>query len=368
MYSLADVVQHAIMAFKRLRHATKDSLTPQWTTNDAPNTIASVSTSALSDHTSDENDELDNFVFDANDYIGIGGYGQIYKGKYKNAHAAIKVTRCREMFVRECDALARVQTHPCVVELFGVQRLDMWIAMELATGDLYSTIFDVTRVDEQAARGLFSQMINALQHIHSRNVAHRDVKLDNWLTFPNDRIKLTDFGLALVYRLDEVCDQVHGFVGSRFYCAPEILSRLQYDAFSLDSWSVMVCLFAMVTGFFPFDEASHKDWRYSRIYSIVTDDIAVSIFGLYNRPCTLSASLRDLVHRVFSPTARFRPSIEQIKKHPWLDEHDRRREEVVVLEDTNLWRSCNGSLQEYIDTPRLCRMAAQKERSSSSIE
>ena len=342
MNSFADLLQYVLASFQNM----------------SPPTILDVPATSSAAVRSEENvpyeNNCDGFAFNTSSSIGSGGYGQIYKGKYMQCDVAIKVTNRRDMFHREYVALARAQSHVCIVNLVGVQEEHMWIAMELATGDLFTHVCD-TRPDESTARNFFSQMLSALEHLHARSVVHRDVKLENWLTFSNGRIKLTDFGLSYTYADERRHDNINGFVGSISYCAPEILSRTVYNGFLLDSWSVTVCLFAMVTGFFPLDEASHRDWRYARIFSTHTDDIATAIFGLYSQPCTLSKNLRGLIHKVFSSRSFDRPPIRELQKHPWMQIEDV-LDEVVV--DRTVWRSCTRLVED--STPRLCRVAATR--------
>lgn len=374
MFSFAGLLQYALSIFRTSagRGAEAERLR-RGSTSDSRRARADLASA-------------DGFVFDSNDMIGSGGYGRIFRGKHLRRDAAIKLNESRESFARECAALARVQPHECVVELLGVEREQMWIALELATGDLFTLVSEVTRVEEAHARDLFRQMLSALGHLHGRDVAHRDVKLENWLTFPHRRIKLADFGLAHVYAQEERNRSISGFVGSTSYCAPELFSRSYcYDGFLLDSWSVTVCLFAMVTGFFPFDEASHNDWRYTRVYMRGKDEnVATVIFALYNRPCTLSASLCDLIDCVFGSRACVRPLIASLRSHPWPDERAEGGE--VVLDGPRLWRSCQLSVQkggrnehdehdehgehgEHCNdgTPRLCRMSAATRRSPHSM-
>lgn len=50
---------------------------------------------------------------------------------------------------------------------------------------------------EECGRYLFSQLLDALDHMHSRKIAHRDIKLENVLVNTSDMtLKVADFGYA----------------------------------------------------------------------------------------------------------------------------------------------------------------------------
>ena len=64
-------------------------------------------------------------------------------------------------------------------------------------GDLYSKLELVGRFKEADAKRIVRQCLLALSHLHSQNIAHRDVKLENILVNGED-IKLIDFGISLL--------------------------------------------------------------------------------------------------------------------------------------------------------------------------
>jgi len=141
-----------------------------------------------------------------------------------------------------------------------------------------------------------------------------------------DLCKVCDFGLAHEYArsakepakfeltlLREVC-------GSKSYCAPEVLEGRGYDGFPTDLWSCGICLFAMLAGFFPLDEATGSDWRFSRVKMAAEAGMSAchTIYGFYDRPCDLSNEARDLIDGMLriSPTERL--TVAQVLDSPWL--------------------------------------------------
>ena len=88
------------------------------------------------------------------------------------------------------------------------------------------------------------------------------------------------------------------FCGSKSYCPPEMLAAQPYDAFAADVWSLGVCLFALLAGFFPYEEASAaRDWRFNKASKAQLKGLSNTrtIFGFYSRPCPFSDELVELL-------------------------------------------------------------------------
>lgn len=111
------------------------------------------------------------------------------------------------------------------------------------------------------AKNYFQQMLSALDFCHSKNIAHRDLKLENLLLFWENQLKLGDFGFSRyfdIHSADTTFSQT--FCGSNAYISPEILHQQPYNPMLADIWACGVILFAMVYGHLPFDESDsiHK--------------------------------------------------------------------------------------------------------------
>lgn len=109
------------------------------------------------------------------------------------------------------------------------------IVMEnICGGDLLSFVRKRTKLTESTAKFIFRQIIEALQYIHSLNIVHRDIKLDNILIDLSNNIKICDFGVSKYVKKGEIMfDQC----GTPAYIAPEILKNNGYEGFSVDFWS-----------------------------------------------------------------------------------------------------------------------------------
>mmetsp|Transcript_29776 Transcript_29776/g.39612 ORF Transcript_29776/g.39612 Transcript_29776/m.39612 type:complete len:114 (-) Transcript_29776:156-497(-) len=88
--------------------------------------------------------------------------------------------------------------------------------------------------------------------MHSRNIVHRDLKLDNILVEEDTRmVKLIDFGFGVI--VDGAQGHLKIFCGTPSYMAPEIVRRSEsYEGKPVDIWALGVLLYVMLTGGLPF--------------------------------------------------------------------------------------------------------------------
>ncbi|XDB57235.1 hypothetical protein ABFV05_010851 [Capra hircus] len=151
----------------------------------------------------------------------------------------------KEQF-REVDSL-RTVNHPNIVKLLEVIDTEetLFIVMEYVSGgDLKTYLEAKGRMTEGEARGLFCQLVSALQHCHQRGVVHRDLKLGNLLLDANNNIKISDFGLSNQWHPGKKLDT---FCGSPAFMAPERFLGMPYTGPEVDVWSLGVVLYTMLT-------------------------------------------------------------------------------------------------------------------------
>ena len=94
------------------------------------------------------------------------------------------------------------------------------------------------------------QVIEAVQHIHSRGVVHRDLKLENVvINEDSHELKLVDFGFAREDRMEVMRSEI---CGTPNYMAPELHLREKHLSKPTDIWAIGVIIYYLLTGSFPF--------------------------------------------------------------------------------------------------------------------
>ncbi|KAL5286330.1 hypothetical protein ACFFRR_007767 [Megaselia abdita] len=131
-------------------------------------------------------------------------------------------------------------------------------------GDLTSNVTD-TGIGETYSKRVAKQIASALDYMHSKDIVHRDVKLDNVLIFRSDftKVKLCDFGES--YQTGTVVERRNEWLP---YSPPEVLQVKPEDTYltntSHDVWQFGIVMFVCLTGCLPWQKAAMDDPRYAR--------------------------------------------------------------------------------------------------------
>ncbi len=195
--------------------------------------------------------------------IGSGGMAEVYRAHdlMLERTVAIKLLResfsrdtaFRERFRQEAKAAASL-SHPNIVTIhdFGFDEQQVFIVMEYIPGTDLKTILDSRGILplEEALR-LIIQACAGVGYAHRAGLVHCDVKPHNMIVTPDNRLKVTDFGIARA--LASISQQEVNQVvwGSPQYFSPEQASGHPPSPAS-DVYSLGVVLYEMLTGQLPF--------------------------------------------------------------------------------------------------------------------
>lgn len=200
----------------------------------------------------------------------------------------------------EVKILLKLNRHPNVVKLFETFETGRHIllVMELcAGGDLLNYVRKRKKLDEIAAKYLFKQLIEGLGYLHSKNVLHRDIKLDNILLDGKGMVKIADFGVSKEVKPDEIMREQ---CGTPAYIAPEIIKDRGYTGFKADLWSAGVVLYAMLYGTVPFKANNMQD-----LHKLI-------LTAKYNLKDEISEPAKDLLRALLEPDPIKRLTIRQV--------------------------------------------------------
>ncbi|RDB14525.1 putative serine/threonine-protein kinase fhkC [Hypsizygus marmoreus] len=186
------------------------------------------------------------------------------------------------------------------------------LVMELVVnGNLLGYITATDGIPEYKAKQISWDLCNGMQYLHSRGIVHRDLKPENVLvvSFVPIIVKIADFGLAKIFHegtmLRSVC-------GTPNHMAPEVWLTSDVSEYGLvvDSWSMGVMTFIMLSCFFPFlyddDEILCPDDFYRR-RQIQWDCL----------PDETSWRARDFIQRLLVHNAMGRLSFQHALQHVW---------------------------------------------------
>jgi len=158
------------------------------------------------------------------------------------------------------------------------------------------------------AQRYFNQILAGVEYLHSRGVAHRDLKPENILLDERDNIKISDFGMATVFRLKGKERLLDKKCGTLPYVAPEVLVK-PYMAQPADIWSCGIILVTMLAGELPWDQPSLGCKEY-----LAWKDNKYALMTPWSKLETLTLSL---IRKILVPNPEKRMTLDKLKQHKW---------------------------------------------------
>ena len=226
---------------------------------------------------------------------------------------------CAMQFDRECRLLSLFKNRKSdhimqFIDCFMDSKC-YYIMMEYCSGPtLLQHTISMNGLSQHRASKLMRCILSAVNELHSMNVVHRDLKLNN-LIFdqPFDakngiepKLKLIDFGDS---RVIETVKVYKTCIGTLSYIAPEMLrDRKGWEIKKSDMWSIGVMAFTLVTNSMPFGGNSQNE---------ILKSIKI---GKYKIPkeCELSDECSDFIAKLLTLDTMKRMSCAEALKHAWI--------------------------------------------------
>ncbi|MCB9507666.1 MAG: protein kinase [Myxococcales bacterium] len=196
--------------------------------------------------------------------IGRGGMSVVFEGRHPDlerpvavkmlSHGLVHRRNFAERFRNEGKIIASLN-HPNIVDVFDMEEAyaTFFIVMEKLEGrDLSDVIEQEGPIEAKAVRRILRQVAEALDYAHSKGVVHRDVKPSNVAIDDAGNVKLMDFGLAKVNRLEaQLQEDADIVLGTPYYMSPEQARGDELDL-RTDIYNLGILAFEMLTGQRPY--------------------------------------------------------------------------------------------------------------------
>ncbi|CAD5112859.1 DgyrCDS2070 [Dimorphilus gyrociliatus] len=261
-------------------------------------------------------DSINDWVFVG--VLGEGAYGEVKLAlnKKTNESIAVKIINLAshenaEKNTRKEFIIHRMLKHDNIIKLYG-QRLDggiHYIFLEYAGGgELFDRIEPDVGTSALEGQRYFKQVINGVEYLHSKGIVHRDLKPENILLTDQNEVKISDFGMATVFRYQGKERMLDTCCGTRPYVAPEILQSKPYHATPVDIFSCGVVLVTLLAGELPWDEPTDK----------CRDYVQWKAFEFTITPWSKINNLAlSLLKNMLQENVQQRATIDFIKRHAW---------------------------------------------------
>lgn len=267
--------------------------------------------------------------------LGSGNFSQVKLGIHSltKEKVAIKILdktkldqKTQRLLSREISSMEKLH-HPNIIRLYEVVETlaKLHIVMEYAGGgELFTRISNEGKLPEPEARHVFSQVVAAIEHMHSQNIIHRDLKAENVFYSGHRFVKIGDFGFS-TYSMPE--NLLNTFCGSPPYAAPELFKDESYIGVFVDIWAMGIMLYFMVTGIMPF-----RADTVAKLKKCILE-------GSYIIPSYVSDSCQFLIRSILKAVPEDRFTIQEIIHSEWLEG----QEFPAPLEPYSVYPSLSGA-------------------------
>ncbi|KAH6594278.1 hypothetical protein BASA50_006749 [Batrachochytrium salamandrivorans] len=246
--------------------------------------------------------------------IGQGASGSVFiaRNNVTNQKIAIKQIELahqprKELIVNEI-LIMRESQHPNIVNYLDsfLVRGDLWVVMELMEGGPLTDIIDNNKMLEPQISTVCFETLKGLDHLHKRNIIHRDIKSDNVLLDSQGHVKITDFGYCAKLTSDR--SKRATMVGTPYWMAPEVVKQKEYGN-KVDVWSLGIMAIEMIEGEPPYLEEEPL----KALYLIATNGTPT-----LKEPEKITSSFKNFLGKCLEVDVNKRATTDELLEHSFM--------------------------------------------------
>ena len=206
--------------------------------------------------------------------------------------------------------------HPFIVNMiYSFQDSDyLYLVMELISGGNLRYNLTINKTfEENQIKFIIGCIMTGLKYIHSKNILHRDIKPENLVFDSRGYLRITDFGIAKHYVINNKKD-TSGTIG---YLAPEVLCNVNHN-FSIDYYAVGIITFELIFGHRPYIGKNKHEVK----QLILTKQAKVDYDDL---PEGFSNNIADFINKLIQRKPKNRlgkNNIDEVLNHTWFGDFD----------------------------------------------
>ena len=217
--------------------------------------------------------------------------------------------------ITECNILKK-STSPFIITLhYAFQTPEnLYMILDYCPGGDLSMQIQIRIFEEEEAKFYISELILAIDYLHSHNILYRDLKPENILIDSEGHLKLSDFGLAK----ENVEGTTKAFCGSPSYLSPEMIQKKESSKAS-DIYGIGAVLYEMISGTTPFYGDDLKT-----LYTNITRKKLMF-------PEYFSDKIKDLLKKMLEKNPGKRIDLDEVKAHKFFKDIDWNELEVKSI-------------------------------------
>jgi serine/threonine protein kinase len=239
-----------------------------------------------------------------------------YLAVHAHTHERVYIKVIPKQQCRNEILILKQVSHPSIIRFIDCMEDDAYIYLveEFIDGNDVFELVAEENLTEKEAKKIFKQLLEAVEYLHSKNISHGDIKIENVVSDQEKNIRLIDFEFS-----NQSEARLNFFGGTLEYAPPEILKGIPFYGMKADLWSLGVFLFVLLSGEHPFNGD-----RKEILKQIEREEIDFS---------EIPKGAKEIIRKLLIINPDDRQNVKEILKSSWFEEERIDVFEEIMLEE-----------------------------------